>query len=64
MTDQEINENNWYSQYDTDHAHCPYNCEHPQPFMNEEDLICGRCWFVDCIRSVMIPCIPSTCDNI
>jgi hypothetical protein len=57
----------WCRLYGVNHAHCPRGCEHPQPFiLNEGDgpspLLCGRCWFVDGVRSEMVPCYPSVCE--
>lgn len=47
-----------------DHSHCPYGCEHPQPFVHEGKEYCGRCWFVYKIGLVeMIPCTPETCPD-
>jgi hypothetical protein len=48
-----------------DHAHCPYDCEHPQPIRNVLDgkLYCGRCWIVDNVKSEMVPCTPATCPG-
>jgi hypothetical protein len=54
----------WYEQHGCDHAHCPEECDHPQPFIDEAtgDLLCGGCWFRFGRRSVMIPCTPEACD--
>ncbi len=52
----------WYRANDCSHAHCPFECEHPQPFVDEEELLCGRCWFKFGERTIMIPCIPEICD--
>lgn len=55
----------WYKAHDCDHAHCPHDCEHPQPFIHEGKLYCGRCYF-QCryTLSEMIPCVPgeNVCD--
>lgn len=60
MTPQE-----WYTRNNCDHAHCPYECEHPQPFVHPDGrLLCGRCWFVENEETVMIPCTPGTCEAI
>lgn len=52
----------WYRAHGCDHAHCPYDCEHPQPFFWEGKLVCGRCWFVDCMVTEMVPCVPEVCE--
>jgi hypothetical protein len=58
MTKQE-----WYRRHACDHAHCPFLCEHPQPFMTDDNqLICGRCWFIEERVTVMQPCVPGVCD--
>lgn len=44
------------------HYHCPYDCEHPQPFEADGVLYCGRCWFVCRELTVMVLCTPETCD--
>jgi hypothetical protein len=49
----------WYAN-GTDHAHCPKDCEHPQPFTSEGELYCGRCWFRDGEMTKMIACTPAT----
>jgi sugar phosphate isomerase/epimerase len=50
------------------HMHCPRGCEHPQPFYDPAgfgpptfELICGRCWFCEGRRTVMVACTPETC---
>jgi hypothetical protein len=49
--------------YKTTHYHCPYNCEHPQPFFDGVEYICGRCWIIDNVRVVMILCTPEICGE-
>jgi len=38
------------------HYHCPISCEHPQPFITGELLLCGRCYFVDDQITPMVEC--------
>lgn len=52
----------WYKANACTHAHCPMDCEHPQPFMDGVDLICCRCCVYEDRRSVMVPCGPAMCD--
>jgi hypothetical protein len=52
----------WYDAHHVDHAHCPDDCWHPQPFMDGDDLICGRCFLIHKMRTVMIPCTPEICS--
>lgn len=53
----------WYKYYGCTHAHCPYECEHPQPFIHNNELVCGRCWFLCNQRTLMIPCTPAICEE-
>jgi len=46
------------------HSHCPYEHEHPQPFMKDGDEICGRCYFVEHIITIMVPCTPEICNDV
>jgi len=55
-----------------EHSHCPYDCEHPQPFELAHDpalgelsgkWLCGRCWATAKIATVMVPCTPETCED-
>jgi hypothetical protein len=46
----------WYARHYATHAHCKFECEHPQPFVWRGVLYCGRCWFVDKILTRMTPC--------
>jgi len=53
----------WCLQHDCDHAHCPYDCEHPQPFVLDDGrLVCGRCAIIDHEIVEMVPCTPATCE--
>ncbi len=55
--------NEWLELYKCSHGHCPYECEHPQPFIDLDGrLVCGKCWWDDGDLSVMIPCTPENCD--
>ncbi len=46
------------------HAHCPYRCEHPQPFrLPDGRLVCGRCAILDDVLVEMIPCTPEICEG-
>jgi hypothetical protein len=65
MTDLELKEE-WYKQHNCTHAHCPYECEHPQPFICSElpiELACGKCWWDTKTIVKMIPCIPESCNE-
>jgi hypothetical protein len=44
------------------HYHCPEECEHPQPFILGELLLCGRCWFRDGELTPMVECSPEVCE--
>lgn len=57
MTKQE-----WYAKHNCQHAHCPDECEHPQPFLDGDEMLCGRCWHLFGERSLMIPCTPEVCE--
>jgi hypothetical protein len=46
-----------------DHYHCPQGCEHPQPFIVGELLVCGRCYFKHDDLTPMDPCSPETCGE-
>jgi hypothetical protein len=43
------------------HGHCPYDCEHPQPFILDGRLLCGRCAAKDDELIDMIPCTLEDC---
>jgi len=61
------------------HSHCPFWCDHPQPFKailketelhnfpeiipNIEHEFCGKCWHIDGILSIMVPCTPEICKD-
>lgn len=53
----------WYKKYGVSHAHCPNGCEHPQPFIFDEKLICGRCFHKWDEIVTMTPCTPETCEE-
>jgi hypothetical protein len=55
--------NDWCVTYNCEHAHCPYNHEHPQPMLIDGKLYCGYCWFKEHIPTEMIPCTPDICDD-
>lgn len=46
----------WCQFFNVNHAHCPDNCEHPQPIVVDHKLICGRCWFKYNQITLMTPC--------
>jgi len=50
---------------DIPHSHCPFDCEHPQPIVDDitGEEWCGRCWFESKVRTKMIPCTPETCTE-
>lgn len=45
-----------------DHYHCPFGDEHPQPFVAGGLLLCGRCYFVDDVLTIMVECSPEVCE--
>lgn len=63
----------------TDHSHCPYDHDHPQPFRatvrpeyaarfphltpGVEYELCGACWHKDGEATVMVLCTPETCPR-
>lgn len=51
----------WCAEHTCSHGHCPLDCEHPQPFVANGTLYCGRCWFRDSQLTEMIPCKPHVC---
>lgn len=55
----------WYERNGCSHAHCPEDCENPQPILADDgELYCGRCWFVGGeVVTKMIPCRPETCTE-
>jgi hypothetical protein len=46
-----------------DHYHCPEGCEHPQPFIVGELLLCGRCYFKHDDLTPMAQCDPELCGG-
>ena len=52
----------WCKRHSCTHAHCPFDCEHPQPGIYDGELLCRRCLIVEGRRTVMIPCTPAVCD--
>ena len=53
----------WCMERGVSHAHCKMECEHPQPFVLEGELFCGRCFHLDDRISAMIPCTPEVCEE-
>lgn len=53
----------WCVDRGADHAHCPLDCEHPQPILTVDGLICGRCAVIDGVVTLMEPCLPNTCPD-
>ena len=54
----------WCRANDCTHAHCPRECEKPQPIIDDQGVaICGRCWCVDGERVPVEPCRPETCGD-
>lgn len=59
-----MNAEAWYKAHNCTHAHCPFDCEHPQPFLLDDNILyCGHCWFVDTEMTKMIPCSPEVCGD-
>lgn len=62
-------EDQWYKENNCDHAHCPDNCEHPQPFIqhgkagHKNKMYCGRCYHKYNEMNEMIPCTPEVCKE-
>lgn len=55
--------NDWCARMGASHAHCPYDCEHPQPFQTADGVLyCGRCLAKEGVLTEMIPCFPETCE--
>jgi hypothetical protein len=53
----------WCRERGVSHAHCPYGCEHPQPFVCADGrLVCGRCAAYAGLLAEMVPCTPAVCD--
>jgi hypothetical protein len=55
----------WCEAHGCTHAHCPFDCEKPQPVYDWKagELLCMRCWVKDGVRTVMVPCVPEVCDD-
>lgn len=54
----------WCAERGCEHAHCPMECEHPQPFVDAVGrLLCGRCVHIEDRETEMIPCTPETCKE-
>jgi hypothetical protein len=49
----------WYDLYG--HGHCPFDCDHPQPFIKDGKVLCGKCYFMSNIETEMVPCTPEIC---
>ena len=46
----------------SDHSHCPYGCDHPQPFLDDMGQEwCGRCWNVKRTATRMVLCSDAIC---
>ena len=57
------------------HIHCPFDCEHPQPFTLAEvqekpmyrkyagKTFCGRCHHREGLMTEMVACKPETCHG-
>lgn len=57
------------------HFHCPFDCDHPQPFTLAEvqekpeyqqyagKTFCGRCYYKDGMMTEMVTCTPETCPG-
>lgn len=59
----EPGEQDWYGRHRCDHAHCPRECEHPQPFMLADGrLVCGLCAIIGGELIEMVPCTPEVCS--
>lgn len=58
-----MTEHDWYRIHNCSHAHCPLNCEHPRPFLDDRGrMLCGRC-AVYGAEMEMVPCSPETCED-
>lgn len=54
----------WCKSKGVSHAHCPLDCDHPQPFPTMDGrLLCGSCWHVHDIVTEMLPCTPGVCAD-
>jgi len=56
----------WCIEHNCGHAHCPVCSplgEHPQAFVYDGTLYCGRCLFIDDKATEMIACNPENCNE-
>ncbi len=54
----------WEKRFGVTHAHCPEECEHPQPFFTDDgQFVCGVCAIMHKKLSPMVPCTPDTCKE-
>lgn len=61
MTEDAQLRQQWYAEHGCTHAHCPFECEHPQPQFDGGVLVCGRCLVLEGRRTPMLACIPGVC---
>lgn len=52
----------WCEDRGASHAHCPLECDHPQPFIHDGKLVCGCCLIMGGIVTEMVPCTPEVCS--
>lgn len=53
---------NWYKKNNCEHAHCPLECDKPQPSIGPDgELYCMRCLCLFGIETKMVPCTPDIC---
>ena len=53
----------WYEANNADHCHCGCGCDHPQPFIENGEAWCGRCWFVGNEKRRVDPCDGTRCED-
>ncbi len=53
----------WLARRGATHAHCPHECEHPQPYIYKGVLVCGVCHLHRGVISKMEPCVPGVCAD-
>ena len=53
----------WHKLRNCYHSHCPDGCEHPQPIILEDRLVCGRCLIRFNETVDMLPCDPTICNE-
>lgn len=53
----------WCKVNNSSHAHCPNDCEHPQPFVVDGELYCGRCAVYENELIEMVACDIKTCGE-